>query len=185
MCWFICLYFQGDLRNSIQQSVDAGLAGITLWGSSASFRTQSQCEATRDYIDVTLGPFVKNATDFAMNCSISVCNSHGRCFRSDWHKSINAKTAHIFNLNEYKHRTQTSKKKVSFQNILQKVSPWNYIVNVFRKYFLKRYITDFDEIIRASKEKKRASLKKPGIYNDYKCRCYAGWTGEFCDKTSI
>ena len=163
MCWFICLYFQGDLRNSIQQSVDAGLAGITLWGSSASFRSQSQCEATRDYIDVTLGPFVKNATVFAMNCSISVCNSHGRCFRSDWQDSAIAKT---------------SKKKVSFQNILRQVTPWNYIVNVFRKYFLKRYITEFDEI-------KRALLKKPGIYNDYKCRCYAGWTGEFCDKTSI
>ena len=65
---------QADLNNTIQQSAVAGLAGIALWGASASFRTKAQCEATRDYTNNTPGPMVKNITMFALNCSATVCH---------------------------------------------------------------------------------------------------------------
>ena len=179
------------MNNTIQQSADAGLAGIALWGASASFRTRTQCEATRDYIDNILGPFVKTITTFAMNCSASVCNSHGRCVRLDWNnKKSNSK---LLNENEEKEGQRI---------IRPKSIP---LLNTWWPKFLLRlrdFVAGISEFIgmpsTAGKTVKTGVMeismqnyfhldnsldrrnKRGDDFDVFGCRCYTGWHGEFC-----
>lgn len=47
--------------------------------------TQESCQAIKQYIDTTLGPFVLNVTSGALLCSQALCSSHGRCARRPSH----------------------------------------------------------------------------------------------------
>ena len=174
---FIFLIFQGDLNNTIKQSMDAGLAGVALWGSSASFRSKSQCEAVRDYIDTTLGPLVKNITIFALNCSATICYSHGRCVRSDWNRSRGHSPEDSSAKVYYKRKILNS--LFSFSKLFRKPFPlnlWDYIYISAQLYF-KSGVIDSDTAIA------KTLYLRDTNYKDYTCRCYAGWSGEFCQNS--
>ena len=176
------LHLQGDLKNTIQQSVDAGMAGIALWDTSASFRTKDQCEATRNYLDSTLGPFVKNLTIFALNCSANTCHSHGRCVRRDWNQSLPVNPSDTLYTNYYK--VEMTNNAFSFRSIFGQSIPlklWDYITNILRKYLLNG--NDASDRKRAPMADKNAKIGQGVRYQDYECRCYTGWSGEFCQKS--
>lgn len=46
---------------------------------------QESCQAIKEYVDTTLGPFVLNVTSAARLCSEALCSGHGRCARSPGH----------------------------------------------------------------------------------------------------
>lgn len=43
--------------------------------------TQESCQAIKEYVDSTLGPFILNVTSGARLCSQALCSGHGRCAR--------------------------------------------------------------------------------------------------------
>lgn len=77
-------YTKADLCNTVGQVAEAGLNGVVLWDSSSSFQTRNDCVKLRDFLDTTLGPFVRNVSEQAKQCSINLCNSHGRCRKNEW-----------------------------------------------------------------------------------------------------
>uniref|UniRef100_A0AAY5K7W2 Hyaluronidase n=1 Tax=Esox lucius TaxID=8010 RepID=A0AAY5K7W2_ESOLU len=64
-------------------SAALGSAGIVLWGDNAYSKSKINCEAVKNYLDGTLGPYLVNVTTAATLCSRTVCSSHGRCQRRD------------------------------------------------------------------------------------------------------
>lgn len=80
VCMHFCFQFlQTDLNSTVRQVADAGFNGVALWDSSASFETRDQCEAMKEYLDSTLGPFVKAVSENVTKCSRDLCHGHGRC----------------------------------------------------------------------------------------------------------
>lgn len=61
-----------------------GAAGVVLWGSSGDFHTPGECKLLQAYINTTLGPYVKNLTQFLTDCSIKICSGHGRCAQKEY-----------------------------------------------------------------------------------------------------
>lgn len=47
--------------------------------------TQESCQAIKEYVDTTLGPFILNVTSGARLCSQALCSGHGRCARRPSH----------------------------------------------------------------------------------------------------
>ncbi|XP_058415288.1 hyaluronidase-1 isoform X3 [Diceros bicornis minor] len=48
------------------------------------FLPLESCQAIKEYVDSTLGPFILNVTSGALLCSQALCSGHGRCA---WHPS--------------------------------------------------------------------------------------------------
>lgn len=46
---------------------------------------QGSCQAIKEYVDSTLGPFILNVTSGARLCSEALCSGHGRCARRPDH----------------------------------------------------------------------------------------------------
>lgn len=74
-----------ELEHSLGESAAQGAAGVVLWVSSEDTRTKESCEAIKEYVDTTLGPFIVNVTSGARLCSEALCSSHGRCVRRPSH----------------------------------------------------------------------------------------------------
>ncbi|XP_028854207.1 hyaluronidase-1 isoform X2 [Denticeps clupeoides] len=72
-----------ELINTIGESAALGAAGVVLWGDANYAMSKASCEAVKDYVDKTLGPYVVNVTTAAQVCSRNMCSSHGRCQRKD------------------------------------------------------------------------------------------------------
>ena len=197
------LYFiQGDLKNTIQQSADAGLAGIALWGASASFETKTHCEATRDFIDNTLGPLVKKITTFAMNCSATICHSHGRCVRRDWTKE---EVWHFRPFNENDNESQGDENSESV-SLLHSWWPkfsfgiWDIVtlivkfINLSSTTVKETRIPEDHAVHRRETETSMNRKQKINVglgssmvgwsdsLSDFDCRCYTRWHGEFCQN---
>ncbi|XP_021121992.1 hyaluronidase-1 isoform X1 [Heterocephalus glaber] len=51
----------------------------------APLPTQESCQAIKEYMDTTLGPFILNVTSGALLCSQALCSGHGRCARHPSH----------------------------------------------------------------------------------------------------
>ncbi|XP_036288112.2 hyaluronidase-1 [Pipistrellus kuhlii] len=73
------------LEHSLGESVAQGAAGAVLWVSWENTKTKGSCQAIKEYVDSTLGPFVLNVTSGARLCSEALCSGHGRCARRPDH----------------------------------------------------------------------------------------------------
>lgn len=151
-----CFYDEMDLNNTIRQVADAGLNGVALWDSSASFRNATDCKRLKDYTDSTLGPFVRNITVSAQNCSRDSCNSHGRCVNTNW-KSV----------------TQT---RLDLGNFL--TGP---IQRLFEKFVVTLY-SFYEAYLETRKTDRTVPIQSGNSVK--RCVCFKGWTGKFCDRQS-
>ncbi|XP_006174157.2 hyaluronidase-1 isoform X5 [Camelus ferus] len=70
-----------ELEHSLGESAAQGAAGVVLWVSWENTRTKESCQAIKEYVDTTLGPFILNVTSGALLCSQALCSGHGRCVR--------------------------------------------------------------------------------------------------------
>ncbi|XP_055485717.1 hyaluronidase-1 [Psammomys obesus] len=70
-----------ELEHTLGESAAQGAAGAVLWMKSEKTKTKESCQAVKEYVDSTLGPFVVNVTRAALLCSRALCSSHGRCVR--------------------------------------------------------------------------------------------------------
>ncbi|XP_045161099.2 hyaluronidase-1-like isoform X2 [Mercenaria mercenaria] len=155
-------YSQADLNNTILQAAEAGLNAIVLWGSLASFRSARDCEQTRAYLDSTLGPFIKNVTITARNCSDELCNSHGRCFKTDWNYKSNTPDTLFFE----------SATKRFFAKLLEKLL--GTIIDAFVS--IRRTIGD----THVAESDRFGELCQR--YSEFSCDCFKGWTGQYCQQ---
>ncbi|XP_069329754.1 hyaluronidase-1 isoform X2 [Eulemur rufifrons] len=74
-----------ELEHSLGESAAQGAAGVVLWVSWEDTRTKESCQAIKEYVDTTLGPFILNVTSGARLCSQALCSGHGRCARRPSH----------------------------------------------------------------------------------------------------
>ncbi|XP_025741160.1 hyaluronidase-2 isoform X3 [Callorhinus ursinus] len=74
-----------ELEHSLGESAAQGAAGVVLWMSWENTKTKESCQAIKEYVDTTLGPFILNMTSGALLCSQALCSGHGRCARRPNH----------------------------------------------------------------------------------------------------
>lgn len=74
-----------ELEHSLGESAAQGAAGVVLWVSWENTQTKESCQAIKEYMDSTLGPFILNVTSGARLCSETLCSGHGRCARRPSH----------------------------------------------------------------------------------------------------
>ncbi|XP_051841983.1 hyaluronidase-1-like [Antechinus flavipes] len=74
-----------ELENTIGESLAQGTDGIVVWMSGEHEHTKESCQAIKDYVDTTLGPFILNVTSSALLCSEALCSGNGRCARRQYH----------------------------------------------------------------------------------------------------
>ncbi|KAM9185656.1 hyaluronidase-1 [Dugong dugon] len=74
-----------ELEHSLGETAAQGAAGVVLWVSWENTRTKESCQAIKEYVDTTLGPFILNITSGALLCSHALCSGHGRCVRRPSH----------------------------------------------------------------------------------------------------
>ncbi|XP_076985333.1 hyaluronidase-1 [Tamandua tetradactyla] len=74
-----------ELENSLGESAAQGAAGVVFWVSWENTKTKESCQAIKEYVDTTLGPFILNVTSGALLCSQALCSGHGRCARHSNH----------------------------------------------------------------------------------------------------
>uniref|UniRef100_A0A7N5K580 Hyaluronidase n=1 Tax=Ailuropoda melanoleuca TaxID=9646 RepID=A0A7N5K580_AILME len=74
-----------ELEHSLGESAAQGAAGVVLWVSWENTKTKESCQAIKEYVDTTLGPFLLNVTSGALLCSQALCSGHGRCARRPSH----------------------------------------------------------------------------------------------------
>ncbi|XP_006893069.1 PREDICTED: hyaluronidase-1 [Elephantulus edwardii] len=74
-----------ELEHSLGESAAQGAAGVVLWVSWENTKTKESCQAIKEYVDATLGPFILNTTNAALLCSHALCSGHGRCVRRSSH----------------------------------------------------------------------------------------------------
>ena len=67
-----------DLVSSSGISAVLGASGVVLWGD-LMHSSKEQCLKLSKYVNSTLGPFMKLASDAASDCSLKSCNGNGRC----------------------------------------------------------------------------------------------------------
>ena len=71
------------MENSLQLSMDQGVSGVILWGSSASSNSTEKCQKLSDYMRETFGPYTQQVLKKAESCSQNRCNGNGRCYKKD------------------------------------------------------------------------------------------------------
>ena len=74
---------QEDLWLSHAISNLLGSAGVVIWGSTKSTDTSTLCSGLESYVSGTFGPFVKNYTEWAQQCSNVTCSGNGQCVASE------------------------------------------------------------------------------------------------------
>jgi hyaluronoglucosaminidase len=105
---------------------------------------QESCQAIKDYMDTTLGPFILNVTSGALLCSQALCSGHGRCARRPGHPK-----ALLF------------------------LSPARFSIQLTpggKPLTLKGAVLLEDLAQMAVK---------------FKCRCYHGWRGTWCEQQGM
>ncbi|XP_072508948.1 hyaluronidase PH-20-like [Notamacropus eugenii] len=78
---------EGDLVNTIGESVALGVSGIIMWGSLNLTRSKKTCTVLDNYITTTLNPYIVNVTLAAKMCSQVLCQEQGVCIRKHWNSS--------------------------------------------------------------------------------------------------
>lgn len=133
-----------ELEYSLGESAAQGATGVVLWVSSENTRTKESCQAIKEYMDSTLGPFILNVTSAALLCSKALCSGHGRC------------THHP-----------------SYPEALLILNPASFSIQFTpkgRPLTLKGALSLDDQTQMAKK---------------FKCRCYSGWGGKWCEKQDM
>ncbi|XP_013015386.1 hyaluronidase-1 isoform X2 [Cavia porcellus] len=74
-----------ELEHTLGESAAQGAAGVVFWVSSEDTNSKESCQAIKEYMDTTLGPFILNVTSGALLCSQALCFGHGRCVRRPSH----------------------------------------------------------------------------------------------------
>lgn len=77
------IFQQEDLWLSHAISSLLGSAGVVIWGSTKSTDTRTLCSELESYVSGTFGPFVKNYTEWAQQCSNLTCSGNGQCVASE------------------------------------------------------------------------------------------------------
>lgn len=67
-----------DVIDSSGLALVMGASGVILWGDHMH-ENKSWCLELSRYVNTTLGPFLKFASDAAAHCSLAVCSGNGRC----------------------------------------------------------------------------------------------------------
>ncbi|XP_073915367.1 hyaluronidase-1 isoform X5 [Castor canadensis] len=133
-----------ELEHSLGESAAQGAAGVVLWVSWENTKTKESCQAIKDYMDTTLGPFILNVTSGALLCSQALCSGHGRCARRPGHPK-----ALLF------------------------LSPARFSIQLTpggKPLTLKGAVSLEDLAQMAVK---------------FKCRCYHGWRGTWCEQQGM
>lgn len=60
-----------------------GSVGVVIWGSSKSMTSHQLCQGLNNYTTTEFGPFVRNFTLWASNCSRTRCSGHGQCITNE------------------------------------------------------------------------------------------------------
>lgn len=103
--------------------------------------TQESCQAIKEYVDSTLGPFILNVTSGARLCSQALCSGHGRCARRLSHPDA------LFTLNPASFSIEPT--------------PGGGPLTLRGALLL-------EDRVRMAVE--------------FKCRCYPGWRGTWCEQ---
>ncbi|XP_036614614.1 hyaluronidase PH-20 [Trichosurus vulpecula] len=78
---------EGDLVNTIGESVALGVSGIIMWGSLNLTQSKKTCRVLDNYMMTTLNPYIVNVTLAAKMCSQVLCQEQGVCIRKHWNSS--------------------------------------------------------------------------------------------------
>lgn len=68
-----------DLRDSIGIASILGASGMVIWGDHFLADSVETCQNLSNYVNHTLGPFCKNVSQVATECSNKYCSGNGRC----------------------------------------------------------------------------------------------------------
>ncbi|XP_008574966.1 PREDICTED: hyaluronidase-1 [Galeopterus variegatus] len=132
-----------ELEHSLGESAAQGAAGVVLWVSSENTRTKESCQAIKEYVDTTLGPFILNVTSAALLCSQVLCSGHGRCARRPSHPEALL----ILNCISFSIQLTPGGGPLTLQGALS-----------------------LEDRVQMAVE--------------FKCRCYPGWRGAWCEQQS-
>uniref|UniRef100_A0A1A7XH41 Hyaluronidase n=1 Tax=Iconisemion striatum TaxID=60296 RepID=A0A1A7XH41_9TELE len=70
-----------DLEHTLGESAFLGAAGVVLWGEMKFAKSKQQCILLKNYVQDTLGPFVRSLRSDTQSCSLQHCHGNGRCIR--------------------------------------------------------------------------------------------------------
>nr|XP_027789866.1 hyaluronidase-1 [Marmota flaviventris] len=133
-----------ELEHTLGESAAQGAAGVVLWVSWENTSTKESCQAIKEYMDTTLGPFILNVTSGALLCSQALCSGHGRCARRSNHPEA-----------------------------LLILNPDSFSIQLMpggRSLTLKGALSLEDQAQMAM---------------EFKCHCYHGWRGEWCEQQGM
>ncbi|XP_019631127.1 PREDICTED: hyaluronidase-1-like isoform X4 [Branchiostoma belcheri] len=157
---------KADLISSIQEAAGQGSAGVVIWGASADVNSKENCVSLRDYVTSTFGPFAKEMTSQAADCSRRECSSHGRCV-TYYEKASNdepVKTDRSGLVQEGVQKAVQMTSEPPGSAAQQEQQSHEQVIS-------REYASWFGEKLQYL----------PGRQGTL-CRCYPGWTGERCSE---
>ncbi|XP_011278830.1 hyaluronidase PH-20 [Felis catus] len=78
---------EGDLVNTIGETVSLGVSGMIIWGSLNFSQNVQSCTELDSYMKNTLNPYLINVTLAAKMCNQVLCQERGVCARKNWNSS--------------------------------------------------------------------------------------------------
>ncbi|XP_064642249.1 hyaluronidase-like [Lineus longissimus] len=162
-------YTEADLIKTFKQAADFGSSGVVVWGSHNDFTNKSQCIALQAYLNTTLGPFIKNITNYTRTCSQKVCSNHGRCQRKDLMALLDLSESIAKISKSIGMPDEPSSRYLYFRT-------WHQDSMV---EYLRGVQLEFNALFQRTIRQLSSWMVKS---DDYTCRCYSGWGGESCDK---
>ncbi|XP_052820155.1 hyaluronidase-1-like [Mya arenaria] len=148
-------YDLADLNNTLRQSAEAGFSGVALWDSSESFKTRTECEATKAYLDNQLGPYIRELSKDALECSRNICSGHGRCVNTTF--------------------------GIYYTNLHSKFFSKSHGYRVY-KYLKNTALDLITSILEGFKTVLRLILNDELKGKTVSCVCFNGWKGENCSR---
>ncbi|WAR14695.1 HYAL1-like protein, partial [Mya arenaria] len=147
--------YSADLNNTLRQSAEAGFSGVALWDSSESFKTRTECEATKAYLDNQLGPYIRELSKDALECSRNICSGHGRCVNTTF--------------------------GIYYTNLHSKFFSKSHGYRVY-KYLKNTALDLITSILEGFKTVLRLILNDELKGKTVSCVCFNGWKGENCSR---
>ncbi|CAB3404728.1 unnamed protein product [Caenorhabditis bovis] len=75
---FADFYSKEDLLASLETAMRLNVDSVVLWSTSTNMR--HRCEFIREFVDETLGPFIRIANRKLDKCRVERCSTHGECY---------------------------------------------------------------------------------------------------------